>query len=71
MARGPPLRKPKGVNDDAPALALDRADRGAGGVLVDKQNNQDNLGVIFGDRIRNVLQQDRFAGARRRDNQPL
>ena len=39
------------------------------GTLVDQQNDQRNFGVIGGDRIRDVLQQHRFAGAGRRDDQ--
>ena len=37
--------------------------------LVDQQNDQEALGVVGGDRLGDVLQQDRLAGARRRDDQ--
>ncbi len=39
------------------------------GPLVDEQHDQRDLGMILDDRVRHLLQQDRLAGARRRDDQ--
>ena len=39
------------------------------GPLVDEQHDQVDLGVVLRDRLRDVLQQHRLAGARRRDDQ--
>ena len=37
--------------------------------LIDQKNNQLHLRVIFCDRVGDVMEQCRFAGARRRDDQ--
>ena len=37
--------------------------------LVDQQHDERDLGVILGDRVGDLLQQDRLARARRRDDQ--
>ena len=38
--------------------------------LVDEQDDERDLGMILGDRVGDLLQEDRLAGARRRDDQP-
>ena len=40
------------------------------GALVDQQDDERDLGMILRDRVRDLLQQDRLARARRRDDQP-
>ena len=39
------------------------------GPLVDEQHDEVDFRVVLGHRLRDVLQQDRLAGARRRDDQ--
>ena len=40
------------------------------GPLVDEQHDERDLRMILGDRVRHLLQENRLAGARRRDDQP-
>ncbi len=40
------------------------------GPLVHQQDDEDNLGMIFPNRFRDLFEQDGFSDPRRRDNQP-
>ncbi len=59
------------VEGRADDLALDRAlhVRDLLGALVDQQHDQHDLGVVGGDRVGDVLEDHRLAGARRGDDQ--